>query len=144
VIAGKSEKEHWQRVAFHEKAEQRLKTGHPELAKALLEQRQAEQQKADLATAKAAADKAADKAVADFKALATKREGKFFGYGDSGKQWGALPDELKSAIENFNKQPVTTRGVELERMRENFKRTPGAAEKLTQQLEQGKYRGFEH
>jgi hypothetical protein len=144
AIAGKSEKEHWQRVAFHEKAEQRLKTGHPELAKALLEQRQAEQQKADLATAKAAADKAADKAVADFKALATKREGKFFGYGDSGKQWGALPDELKSAIENFNKQPVTTRGVELERMRENFKRTPGAAEKLTQQLEQGKYRGFEH
>ena len=143
AIAGKSEKEHWQRVAFHEKAEQRLKTEHPELAKALLEQRQAEQQKAALATAKATADKAADKAVADFKALATKREGKFLGYGDSGKQWGALPDELKAAIENFNKQPATARGVELERMRENFKREPGAAEKLTQQLEQGKDRGFE-
>ena len=142
TIAGKSEKEHWQRVAFHEKAEQRLKADHPELAKALLEQRQAEQQKAALATAKATADKAADKAVADFKALATKREGKSFGYGDSGKQWGALPDELKAAIENFNKQPSTARGVELERMRENFKREPDAAEKLTQQLEQGIDRGF--
>lgn len=143
AIAGKSEKEHWQKVAFHEKAEHRLKTEHPELAKALLEQRQAEQQKAALATAKAAADKAADKAVADFKALAAKREGKFFGYGDSGKKWGALPDELKATIENFNKQPATARGVELERMRENFKREPGASEKLTKQLEQGKVRGFE-
>ena len=143
TIAGKSEKEHWQRVAFHEKAEQRLKTGHPELAKALLEQRQAEQQKAALAMAKATADKAADKAVADFKALAAKREGKFLGYGDSGKKWGALSDELKDAIENFNKQPATAQGVALERMRENIKRTPGAAEKLTQQMERGKDRGFE-
>ena len=65
------------------------------------------------------------------------------GYGDSGKQWGALPDELKAAIESFNKQPTTpARGVELERMRENFKREPDAAEKLTQQMEQGKVRGF--
>jgi hypothetical protein len=108
-----------------------------------MEQRQAEQQKAALARAKATADKAADKAVADFNALATKRESKFFGYGDSGKKWGALSDELKVAIEIFNKQPAPTRGVALERMRENFKREPGAAEKLTQQLEQGKDRGFE-
>jgi hypothetical protein len=105
---------------------------------------QAEQQKAALATAKSAADKAADKAVADFKALAAKREGKFLGYGDSGKKWGALHDELKAAIESFNKQPATAWGVELKRMRENFKREPGAAEKLTKQLEQGKVRGFEH
>jgi len=143
AIGGKSEKEHWQRVAFHEKAEQRLKTEHPELAKALMEQRQAEQQKAALARAKATVDKAADKAVAGFKVLATKREGKFLGYGDSGKQWGALPDALKAAIENFNKQSATARDMELERMRENFKREPGAAEKLTKQLEQGKDRGFE-
>jgi hypothetical protein len=130
-------------VAFYEKAEQRLKTEHPELAKALIEQRHADQQKAALATAKAVADKTADKAVADFKALAAKREGTFLGYGDKGKKWGALPDELKAAIENFNKQPTTARSVVLERMRENFKRTPGAAEKLTKQLEQGKDRGFE-
>lgn len=129
-------------MAFYEKAEQRLKTGHPEIAKALMEQRQAEQKKAALARTKATADKAADKAVAGFKALAIKREGKFLGYGDRGKQWGALPDELKSAIENFNKQLATARGVELERMRESFKREPDAAEKLTQQLEQGKNRGF--
>ena len=126
--------------------QQRLKTEHPELAKALLEQRQAEQQKTALATAtaKAVADKAADKAVADFKALAAKREGKFLGYGDSGKQWGVLSDELKAAIENFNKQPTSAQGVELKRMRENFKREPGAVEKLTKQLEQEKVRGFEH
>jgi hypothetical protein len=142
AIEGKSEKEHWQRVAFHEKAGQRLKTEHPELAKALMEQRQADQQKAALTMANAAADKAADKAVAGFKALAAKREGKFLGYGDSCKKWGALPGELKAAIENFNKQPVTAQGVALERMRENFKREPDAAEKLTQQLEQGKNRGF--
>ena len=129
-------------MAFYEKAEQRLKTEHLELAKALLEQRQAAQQKAALATAKAIADQAADKAVAGFKTLAIKREGKFLGYGDSGKPWGALPDALKAAIESFNKQPVTARGVALERMRENFKREPDAAEKLTQQLEQGKVRGF--
>ena len=105
-------------------------------------QRQAEQQKAALATAKATADKAADKAVADFKVVAAKREGKSLGYGDNGKQWGALPDELKATIESFNKQPATARSMELERMRENFKREPDAAEKLTQQLEQGKNRGF--
>ena len=93
--------------------------------------------------AKAAADKAADKAVAGFKASAAKREGKFFGYSDSGKQWAALPDELKATIENFNKQPVTARVMVLERLRENFKREPGAAEKLTKQLEQGKDRGVE-
>ena len=142
ALAGQSEKEPWQGIAFYEKAEQRLKTEHPELAKALLEQRQAEQQKAALARAKAAADKAADKAVAGFKALAIKREGKFLGYGDSGEKWGALPGELKAAIENFNKQPASARGAMLERMRENFKREPGAAEKLTQQLEQGKDKGI--
>jgi hypothetical protein len=144
AIRGKSEKEHWQRVFFHEKAEQRLKTEHPELAKALMKQRQGEQQKAALATAKAAADKAADKAVADFKVLATKREGKFLGYGDSGKRWVALSDELKAAIENFNKQPITARGVELARMRENFKRAPDAAEKLTKQLDQAQDQGISH
>jgi hypothetical protein len=142
AIEGQSEKEHGYRVAFFEKAEQRLKTDHPELAKALLEQRQAEQQKAALAASKAEADKAADKAVAGFKALATKREGKFLGYGDSGEKWGALPDALKAAIENFNKQPASARGAMLEQMREHFKRTPGAAEELTQQLEQGKDKGI--
>jgi hypothetical protein len=54
------------------------------------------------------------------------------------KQWGALSDELKATIENFNKQTATARGAELEQMRENFKSEPGAAKKLTQQLEQGK------
>jgi len=54
---------------------------------------------------------------------------------------GALPDALKAAIESFNQQPATARSLALERMRENFKREPDAAEKLTQQLEQGKNRG---
>jgi MobA/MobL family len=142
TIAGKSEQEHWHWVAFHEKAEQRLTTEHPGLAKALFEQRQSEQHQAALATAKAAADKAADKAVAGFKALATKREGKFLGYGDNGTKWGALPGELKAAIEHYNNQPATARGILLERMRRDFKREPDAAEKLTQQLGQGQDRGI--
>jgi hypothetical protein len=142
TIEGKSEKEGWHWVAFHEKAERRLTTEHPGFAQALLEQRQAERHKAALATAKASANKAADQAVADFKALATKREGKFLGYGDGGTKWGALPGELKVAIENFNKQPATARGMLLERMRGDFKREPSTAEKLTKQLDQEKDNGI--
>jgi hypothetical protein len=54
-----------------------------------------------------------------------------------------LSDELKAIIESFNKQPATARGGALELMLEKIKRTPGAVEKLTQQMEQGKDRGFE-
>jgi hypothetical protein len=44
---------------------------------------------------------------------------------------------------NPNKQSATARGLALERMRDKIKRTPDAVEKLTQQMEQGKDRGFE-
>lgn len=79
---------------------------------------------------------AANKAVSAFKTLAIKREGKFSGYRDGGKKWEALPDRLKAAIESYNKQQEAVRGAVLERMRENLKLEPGAAEKLTEQLEQ--------
>ncbi|NOU20507.1 MAG: MobA/MobL protein, partial [Methyloglobulus sp.] len=109
---------------------------------ALLEKRQADQRQAAQATAKAAADRAADQAVAGFKKLAIKREGKFFGYGDNGTKWAALPDKLKAAIEHYNQQPASARGNVLERMRRDFKREPALAEKLTQQLGLGKDRGI--
>jgi hypothetical protein len=142
TLAGNSEQEGWHWVAFHEQAERRLQTEHPGLAQALLEKRQADRQQAALATAKAAADRAADQAVAGFKALAIKREGKFLGYGDNGTKWAALPDKLKAAIEHYNQQPATVRGNLLDRMQRDFKREPALAEKLTKQLELGKDRGI--
>jgi hypothetical protein len=142
TLAGNSKQEGWHWVAFHENAERRLQTEHPGLAQALLEKRQSEQQQAALATAKAAADRAADQAVAGFKALAIKREGKSLGYGDNGTKWSVLPGDLKAAVEQYNQQPATARGILLERMRQDFKREPAAAEKLTQQLAQGQGRGI--
>ena len=142
TLNGNSKQEDWHRVAFHEQAERRLTTEHPRLAQALMEKRQADRQQAAQATAKAAADRAADQAVAGFKKLAIKREGKFLGYGDSGKNWAALPGDLKAAIEHYNQQPASARGNVLERMRRDYKREPALAEKLTQQLELGKDRGI--
>ncbi len=142
TLEGNSKQEDWHRVAFHEQAERRLQTEHPGLAQALLEKRQADQRQAAQATAKAAADRAADQAVAGFKKLAIKREGKSLGYGDSGTKWSALPGDLKAAIEHYNQQPASARDTLLERMRRDYKREPALAEKLTQQLGLGKDRGI--
>ena len=70
-----------------------------------------------------------------FKALAAKREGKALGYRDSGKNWNALPEGQKAAIDDFNSHSQAARSAILEVMRENIKSAPGAAEKLMQQLE---------
>jgi len=131
VKGGKFESDpYWERN-WNQKAQERLEKEHPELAQALKEKRQAEQQRAKEKAA-------ADKAVSAFKTLAIRREGKFSGYRDGGKKWEALHDGLKAAVESYNKQPEVVRIAVLERMRENLKLEPGAAEKLTKQLEQGK------
>lgn len=143
AIEGKAREESWQDNAFYSKAHDRLKNEYPELFNAWAEKRQAEREKAALAAAKAAADRAADKAVSDFKALAVKREGKSWGYGDSGNKWGAVPDELEARIEAFNQHPRTDRGAVLEKMRADLTRSPAETEKLTKQLEQGMDKGFE-
>jgi hypothetical protein len=77
-----------------------------------------------------------NKTLSDFKVLATKREGKFWGYGDDGKQWNALPEGLRTMIEGFNQLPKEARPMALEGLRAAWTRKPEAAEKIAKQLEQ--------
>ena len=114
---------------WNQKAQERLENKHPELAQALKEKHQAEQQKAKK-------EAMLNKTLSAFKVHAFKREMKAFGYGETGKQWNAIPEKLRTMIEEFNKLPKEVRVVVLDRLREKWKREPGAAEKITQQLEQ--------
>lgn len=112
---------------WNQQAQERLERERPDLAQTLRERQLAEQQKArDVMKA--------DMAISAFKALAAKREGKFLGYGDSGKNWNALPEGQKAAIEDFNSHSQAERRAILE-VSENLKSAPGAAEKLMQQIE---------
>jgi len=114
---------------WNQKSQERLEKEHPELAQALKEKHQAEQQKAEK-------EALLDKTLSAFKVHAFKREMKAFGYGETGKQWNAIPEKLRTMIEEFNKLPKEARPMALEGMREVWKRKPEAAEKITQQLEQ--------
>ena len=114
---------------WNQKSQERLEKEHPELAQALKEKHQAEQQKAEK-------EALLDKTLSAFKVHAFKREMKAFGYGETSKQWNAIPEKLRTMIEEFNKLPKEARPMALEGMREVWKRKPEAAEKITQQLEQ--------
>lgn len=111
---------------WHHQAQLRLEREHPELAKAAHAQ-YLEQQRQAKATAKI------DQALADFKNHAIKRQMKAFGYGDDGKHWQALPEKLRTMLEEFNKLPKEVQPVVLDRLRE-----PKRAETLIQQLGQAK------
>lgn len=113
---------------WNQQAQERLERERPDLAQTLRERQLAEQQKARDATK-------ADMAISAFRALAAKREGKALGYRDSGKNWNALPEGQKAAIDDFNSHSQAARSAILEVMRENIKSAPGAAEKLMQQIE---------
>jgi len=115
---------------WNQKAQERLERERPELAQALKAQRLADQQKAKETAA-------ANKAISAFKSLAIKRESKALGYGDSGKKWNALPEGQKASIDDFNSYSQAARSAILEEMCETLKNTPGAAEKLIQQIEKG-------
>ena len=116
---------------WHHQAQLRLEREHPELAKAAQAQ-YLEQQRQAHATAKI------DQALADFKNHAIKRQMKAFGYGDNGKHWQALPDKLRTMLEEFNKLPKEVQPVVLGRMWK-----PKLAETLIQQLEQAKEKAKE-
>lgn len=133
TVAGESREEEWQSNTFHAKARQRLEKERPELAQALEEKRQAEQRKAKEAAI-------ADKAINALKTQAFMREKKAFGYGDDGKKWNALPENLKTMIEGLNKQPEAARALVLARIHKNIKQEPGAAERLLDEIEQAKGR----
>jgi hypothetical protein len=112
-------------------AQLRLEREHPELAKAAHAQ-YLEQQRQANATAKI------DQALADFKNHAIKRQMKAFGYGDNGKHWQALPEKLRTMLEEFNKLPKEVQPAVLARLRE-----PKLAETLIQQLGQAKEKAQE-
>jgi hypothetical protein len=111
---------------WHNQAQLRLEREHPELAKAAQAQYLEQQQQAN-ATAKI------DQALADFKTHAIKRQMKAFGYGDNGKHWKALPEKLRTMLEEFNKLPKEVQPFVMDRLRE-----PKRAEMLIQQLGQAK------
>lgn len=77
-----------------------------------------------------------DKAMSAFKGHALKREMKAHSYGDTGRQWNAIPGPLRKVIEDFNRLSKEARAVVLERMRDNMKRDSQSLERLTQQLDQ--------
>ncbi len=127
---GKFDKDQNNVWAWNKQAQERLEKERPELAQALQEYHLAEQQRAK-------EEAKVDKTLSDFKAHATQARGvKFWGYGESGKQWNAIPEKLRTMIEGFNQLPKEARPVALDGLREVWKRKPEAAEKITQQFEQ--------
>lgn len=123
---------------WNDEAVSRLEREHPQLAQdAKLERAAAEE--------KAKNDRAIDRVMSDFKALASKREGKFLGYRDGGSNWEALPNELKSLIEGYNavpREPKEAREIVLGRYRENFSK-PEARQYLADLIERGKEKSRE-
>lgn len=140
VRDGKYDTDRSNTLLWDRKAQERLETERPELAKALKDYQTAELQKAALARAKAAKEREVDKAISTFKSHAIKREGKALGYGDSSKKWNAMPQELRDMIDGYNKQPKEARPVILEKIRGNMKRSPDSVDKFTKLLEQGNER----
>jgi len=129
TLAGKLDNDSGQAWAWNKQAQERLEKEHPLLAQAVKEKHLAEQRRAK-------EEEGLDKALSAFKAHALKREMKAFGYGETGKQWNAIPEKLRTMIEGFNQLPKEARAVVLDRLRENWKREPEAAEKITQQFAQ--------
>ncbi|CAG9194785.1 TraI/MobA(P) family conjugative relaxase [Burkholderia vietnamiensis] len=62
-------------------------------------------------------EQVAQQAVSGFKAAANRRKARAIGYGDQGKAWRNLPDELRQRIDRFNSQPLERQEIELARMR---------------------------
>ncbi|ANW51718.1 TraI/MobA(P) family conjugative relaxase [Burkholderia pseudomallei] len=62
-------------------------------------------------------EQAAQQAVSRFKAVANRRKVRANGYGDQGKAWQNLPDELRQRIDRFNSQSPERQEIELTRMR---------------------------
>lgn len=77
---------------------------------------------------------ALDQALSAFKRHALKREMKSFGYGDTGRQWAAMPEAMRAAIEDFNRLPKEARPIVLARMGEKMQRDPQGVEAFTQGL----------
>jgi hypothetical protein len=116
---------------WENQAQLRLEREHPELARAAHAQ-YLEQQRQANATAKI------EQALVAFKGHAAKRQMKAFGYGDDGKHWQALPEQLRTMLDEFNKLPKEAQPLVLDGLRE-----PKYAETLIQQLGQAKEKAQE-
>lgn len=106
---------------WDKQAQERLNKEHPELAKALANHHLAEQQKAK-------AKVEINRALSEFKDHAIKRELKNFGighgYGDGCDHWQALPEKLRTRIDEFNKLPKEARDTALSMLRGRMERGP--------------------
>ncbi|NOU23380.1 MAG: MobA/MobL family protein [Methyloglobulus sp.] len=120
---------------WDKQAQERLGQEHPVLAQTLANHHLAEQQKAK-------AKVEINLALSEFKDYAIKRELKNFGighgYNDGGGYWQALPEKLRTRIDEFNKQPREARDTTLSLLRGRMERDPAVAQKLTQELKQAK------
>ena len=81
-------------------------------------------------------ERPAREAVQRFKSMASSREHRSYGYGDTGEHWRGIPDDLKSAIETFNAAPKDQRAAILETMTQRLNRDPQALRTTQRQLEQ--------
>ena len=76
-----------------------------------------------------------DRALAAFKGHARSRVLKIPGYDEAGREWKALTEGMRKAIENFNRLPKEEQPTALARIREDLRLKPEQVEKLVQQLE---------
>jgi hypothetical protein len=146
AIDGKAPNEPWLYNKFYSAAYQRLENEYPRLDRALREEQQREEQQRIQAMEKAAKERAANQATAAFKTLATKRAGRFLGYGGNGGSWRSLPDGVKNSIDEFNKKTESEKKLILEKMGERFAKEPKSAETFLKMLvhekERERDRGF--
>ncbi len=82
-----------------------------------------------------------ERALSAFKSHARSRLLKISGYDNAGREWKALPEGMRKAIEDFNKLPKEKQTVALVQIREKLKRQPEQVEKLVQQMELGRRQG---
>jgi hypothetical protein len=120
---------------WHQQAQERLEQEHPVLANILAAHHRAERQQAQ-------ARAEIDRALADFKGHALKRELKNFsighGYRDRGDHWQALPEKLRTRIDEFNKLPKAAKDTALNLIRERMERDPKVAQQHIKELGQAK------
>ncbi|MES2538615.1 MAG: Fic family protein [Pseudomonadota bacterium] len=81
---------------------------------------------------------ALDKVMSDFKIHAGMREMTAYGYGDTGKKWNALPEQIRKTIDDYNVLPNDARTLALAQMRQDLRRDPAAVDKLAENLVQAR------
>lgn len=87
-------------------------------------------------------ERPAREAVQQFKSMASSREHRSYGYGDTGEHWRRIPDDLKRAIEAFNATPKDQRAAILETMTQRLNRDPQALKATQHELTQSRGQGI--